>query len=154
MAARRSQTQFLRVTGLTNLSLYSSFPWARRIVAFYAAKVSPAGETLSFWLAGHNGVPDQPDAGLNRVRLIESASGKVLHDTLPPRNDMAQRIAWDTSLWRGSQVQVELIDGDQSDAYAWLAVGGFSDLRLNPAAMDTTWNRFCHFCKSTNHRPA
>ncbi len=76
---------------------------------------------------------------MNRIRLIESASSKVLCDTLPPRNDVAQWITWDTSTWQATTVHVELIDGDQSGAYAWIAAGGFSDIRLNSSSLDATW---------------
>jgi len=42
-------------------------------------------------------------------------------------------VKWQTAEFRGRNVFVELVDGDSGTAYAWLAVGRFSDQRLNPS---------------------
>lgn len=93
----------------------------------------PAPHRISFWVAGHNGFPDQPDHGKNRVRLVRVADGHVLRETTPPRNDTARRIQWDTAELQGEMVRLECIDGDTASAYAWLAVG-----RFEPAWIDAS----------------
>jgi putative heme-binding domain-containing protein len=67
------------------------------------------------------------------VRLCDAESGEVLLECIPPRNDTAQPVRWDTSRWAGRAAFVEIVDGDSGNAYAWLAVGRFSVERLNPS---------------------
>ncbi|MCA9079687.1 MAG: c-type cytochrome [Planctomycetaceae bacterium] len=88
------------------------------------AFASPA--SLSFCVAGHNAFPSQPLQGTNWVRLRDAASGAVLREVAPPRNDLAQQVVWDLAEYKGRQVFLEIVDGDTASAYAWLAVGRFS----------------------------
>ena len=78
---------------------------------------------LSFFLAGHDGYPNKPGQKRNVVRL--RAGDKVLAEVFPPRNDTAQRVTWDLSAHAGASAVLEVTDGDDGDAYAWLAVGRF-----------------------------
>ena len=80
---------------------------------------------LSFYLAGHIGPPQEPVTALNFVRLRDAESHKVLAETAPPRNDVAQRIEWDLAASEGQNGYLEVVDGDYRRAYAWLAVGRF-----------------------------
>lgn len=89
--------------------------------------------TLSFWVAGHDGTPDQPLSRNNFVRLLDAETGKVLHETSPPRNDTAQLVTWNCDALAGKTGVVEIVDGDDRGAYAWLAVGRFNSPELNPA---------------------
>lgn len=91
----------------------------------------PAPETISFWLAGHNGFPDQPDHGKNSVRLLRASGGEVLEEATPPRNDTARLVQWNTESLGGESVRIECVDGDNAGAYAWLAIGGFDPQWLN-----------------------
>lgn len=93
-----------------------------------------APERLSFFMAGHNGFPENPVEPNNAVRLRDAASGEVLAEALPPRNDTAQRFEWELSEHAGRRVVIEITDSDSRDAYAWLAVGRFSVDVLNPEA--------------------
>ena len=61
----------------------------------------------------------------NVVRLVDAASGAVLREAAPPRNDVAQRIEWDLADIKGKCVFFEATDGDTGGAYAWLAFGRF-----------------------------
>jgi putative heme-binding domain-containing protein len=81
---------------------------------------------LSFYLAGHSGPPEQPPHSQNVIRLCDAVSGDVLMESLPPRDDTAQRVEWDLSRYQGQRAYVEVVDGDANAAYAWLAVGRFS----------------------------
>ncbi len=91
-------------------------------------------ETLTFFMAGHDGIPDQPLKGANFICLRDAATGAVLMQTSPPRNDLAQRVEWNLAEHAGRRGYLEILDGDTGDAYAWLAVGRFSIDELNPGA--------------------
>ena len=85
---------------------------------------------LTFFLAGHNGELDRAALAMNRVRVVDAASGALLAETLAPRNDIAQRIELDFTAPNlvahvGKLARLELVDGNPYDAYAWLAVGRF-----------------------------
>ncbi len=89
-------------------------------------------ETLSFFIAGHNDLPDRPAPPNNLVRLRDAVTNEVLRETLPPRNDLAQRAEWKLDDLKGRRGYVEIIDGDDRGSFAWLAVGRFSIEGLNP----------------------
>ncbi len=80
---------------------------------------------LSFYCAGHTGPPGQPVAAKNFVRLRDAETGDVLAESKPPRNDIARRFDWDLAAHAGRRGFVEIVDGDERGAYAWLAVGRF-----------------------------
>ena len=82
-------------------------------------------EWLAFYLAGHDGVPNEAAKGNNLVRLVEAGSGKALAQTAPPRNDIAQQVHWDLGDHKGKRAYIEIIDGDTGSAYAWIAAGRF-----------------------------
>ena len=88
-----------------------------------------APDTISFWICGHRGHPDQPPHENNFVRLIDSKTGKELHRAYPPRNDRAIRVEWELSSMKDRQVELEVIDGDNGPSFAWLAI-----TRLDPPA--------------------
>lgn len=90
-------------------------------------------ETLSFWMAGHNGPLDKPAMQNNRVRLRLASTGEVLAETYPPRHDIARRFEWTIpEELVGADGWIEIVDGDHRGAYAWLAVGQFSEQRVDP----------------------
>src|SRR5262249_22824673 len=82
---------------------------------------------LTFWLAGHSGFPGTNPPPRNFVRLRDAQSHEVLAEATPPRNDVAQRITWDLHHHVNHRGYLEIIDGDDGPAYAWLALG-----RLDP----------------------
>ncbi len=86
----------------------------------------PLPEKLSFYLCGHDGFPDKPAKKKNFVRLLDAADGKLLREAAPPRNDTAQKIEWDLAESKGHAGILEVTDGDDGEAYAWLAIGRFS----------------------------
>ena len=83
---------------------------------------------LSFFIAGHDGWPDQPPGKKNFIRLLAADTNEVLATAPPPRNDTAQRVTWDLSAPAGRQGFLEVMDGDTASAFAWLAVGRFDPL--------------------------
>ena len=76
-------------------ALISSLPGGEIEMGIYRSPAFEIPAKLSFWLAGHNGEPQTPDARRNLVRLVDASTGEVLRDAYPPRNDVAQRIEWD-----------------------------------------------------------
>jgi len=98
-------------------------PNGERYTGVLYSPVFQAPDTLSFYLAGHQGYPNQGPNHLNAIRLMDVGNGDVLLEAFPPRQDIAQRISWDLSAWESKAVQLELTDGDSADAYAWFAAG-------------------------------
>lgn len=118
--------------GMQNALLYSSFPLGEQRTGIYRSDEFKLDAELSFYLAGHDGEPGKPIQNKNYVQLRSAADHQVLQRTAPPRNDTAQWVRWDTSEYRGMRAYLELVDTDTGNAFAWLAVGRFSDERLNP----------------------
>ena len=114
--------------------LHSSFPKGEQRTGLLRSDAFELPATLSFFIAGHNGLPSQPVTPRNLVRLCDAATGQVLREALPPRNDTARRVEWNLSDISGRRGVIEIVDGDDRSAYAWLAVGRFSVDGLNPAA--------------------
>jgi putative heme-binding domain-containing protein len=85
---------------------------------------------LTFWIAGHRGFPAAEPHEKNFVRLVDTETGEELARAYPPRHDVAQQVTWTfDQAEHGTQAHqhtvLELTDGDNATAYAWLAAGGF-----------------------------
>jgi putative heme-binding domain-containing protein len=91
---------------------------------------------LDFFVAGHDGYPNQPAQKKNVVRLRAADTREVLAETYPPRNDIAQPVSWDLSAHAGRKACLEIVDGDNGKAYAWLAVGRFDPEVVKMPAVD------------------
>lgn len=120
------------LTSGESLEMISSHPAGERFTATLSSDVFECPKEVTFWLAGHNGPPAETDLRENFVRLVDALTGRQLAIAYPPRNDVAAKIVWDTSPWMNNAVRVEVVDGCRKNAYAWLAVGGFSVDKLNP----------------------
>jgi putative heme-binding domain-containing protein len=118
-------------------SLYSSFPLGEPFIGVLRSAPFAAPKALSFYLCGHNGAPPQEHPRLNFIRLVDAASGEMLMEATPPRNDTAQRIEWNLEKMEGRQVALEAVDGDAATAYAWLAFGRFEPHILPEPSGDT-----------------
>ena len=130
-----------RIPGESDTSffqIYSSFPLGETYQGTWGTGPMPAPAKWSFFIAGHNGLPNTPDHQKNYARLISvdirSGETKELFRAYPPRNDIAKRVEWDLTEYVGQSVLFEVVDGDAGSSYAWLGVGGFSEQAL---AMDT-----------------
>ncbi|HMJ91406.1 MAG TPA: c-type cytochrome, partial [Candidatus Acidoferrum sp.] len=80
---------------------------------------------VTFWIAGHDGVPGKPQQKKNFVQLRSADSKETLAESPAPRHDVAQKVSWDLTPHAGKQVFLELVDRDTASSYAWLAVGRF-----------------------------
>jgi putative heme-binding domain-containing protein len=105
--------------------LMSSHPRGETLTGVLRSASFPLPRRLSFYLAGHDGVPGQPAHRKNVVRLRDARTRAVLREAFPPRHDTARRIEWDLADLAGALAFIEVTDGDAGRAYAWLAVGRF-----------------------------
>jgi len=108
-----------------NFTYFSSFPLGEPHTGLYRSPAFAAPKSLSFYVCGHNGEPATKQELKNVVRLRDAGNNEVLAEAAPPRNDTAQKVTWDLAKAEGKQVYVELVDGDNATAYAWLAAGRF-----------------------------
>ncbi len=113
-------------------ALWSSFPLGEQRTGTVRSGSFQMPDKLEFWIAGHDGYPEQTLQQRNLVRVRDAETGRILKSWNPPRNDVAQPRRWDAEDAAGQRVYVELVDGDPSGAFAWLAVGRFSIAGLNP----------------------
>jgi putative heme-binding domain-containing protein len=100
-------------------------PGGESLTGILRSKAFTIPEKFSFYLAGHDGTPDQPMRKKNFARLREVDSNKVLKQAVPPRNDTAQLITWDLKDHVGKKGFLEITDGNTGRSFAWLAVGRF-----------------------------
>jgi putative heme-binding domain-containing protein len=105
--------------------LCSLTPGGEKKTGLLRSKAFTIPEKLSFFVAGHDGRPARPPRGKNLIRLVDADTHETLIQTGPPRNDVAQAFSWDLAKWAGKQGEIEVVDGDAGDAFAWLAVGRF-----------------------------
>ena len=109
-----------------SIHVLSSLPPGEGKTGTLSTPIFASPAKLTFWLCGHNGMPEQPDGKKNFVRLVQAATGAELQRAYPARTDIAQRISWDLSAQAGQPVRLEITDGDSGSAYAWLALGRLS----------------------------
>ncbi|HRH97053.1 MAG TPA: c-type cytochrome, partial [Prosthecobacter sp.] len=90
----------------------------------------PAPAKLALWINGHRGFPKAEAHEKNLVRVVEAESGRELARAFPPRDDKARRSEFDLTAYAGKPVRLEIIDGDDGKAYAWLGI-----TRIEPAVI-------------------
>ena len=117
--------------------MWSSFPRGEKRTGILRSTEFQLPENFSFYMAGHDGYLDEPRNQKNLVRLLDASSGKALTSWNPPRSDVAQafHLGPKDNEWTGKSVFLELVDGDDSRAFAWIAVGRFSIDELNPSTI-------------------
>lgn len=113
------------------VSLRSTHPLGETYTGRLRSEVFRCPPQLSFWIAGHNGRPDEPNDHTCSVRLIAEQTQAVLERVEPPRSDVAATVQWNLTRWQGQPVWLEIVDESPLDAYAWLAAGQFSMDSLN-----------------------
>ncbi len=110
---------------------HSSFKLGESYVGTVRSAPFAATDSLSFQLAGHDGLPKDPIDATNEVRLVDANTGTVLRRAAPPRNDKALQIEWNLEDVLGQMVVIEVVDGNAKPSYAWIAFGQFTDSRFN-----------------------
>lgn len=86
------------------------------------SKIFDAPAKLTLWLNGHRGFPKAKAHKKNILRIVEAENGREIARALPPRDDKPQRVELDLSTHAGKPVRIELFDGDDGKAYAWLGI--------------------------------
>ncbi|WP_146851161.1 PVC-type heme-binding CxxCH protein [Brevifollis gellanilyticus] len=99
-------------------------------VGILKSKEFVAPNQLSLWVNGHRGFPKGEVHDKNLVRVVDATSGEVLASVFPPKNDVCQRMKMDLAKHAGKQVRLEIVDGDDGKAYAWLGI-----TRIEPAVV-------------------
>lgn len=123
-------------SGTEKVKVVSSLPLGEAYTGMRSSASFTCPAKLSFWLCGHDGPPNVPAPGKNFVRLVNAESGQTLMQTAPPRNDRLHEYEWALKDYVGQPVRIECVDGDDGNAYAWLAVANFSLPSLNPSSID------------------
>jgi putative heme-binding domain-containing protein len=122
--------------GKNNIPFISSRVVSESRTGVLRSREFDAPDKLGFWMAGHNGIPDKPDQKKNFIRLRASDTGEILAESFPPRHDTAKHFEWDLKTAAGRKVYLEITDGDDAGAYAWLAVGRFDPQVVPMPALD------------------
>jgi putative heme-binding domain-containing protein len=122
--------------GDTASEFLSSLPLGERLTGVLRSPTFTLPARLSFFMAGHDGFPGKRPQHKNFVRLRAADSRGVLAESQPPRNDTAQPFSWDLHGWAGKAGYLEIVDGDDARAYAWLAVGRFDPPLLKLPVMN------------------
>jgi len=97
---------------------------------FRLATVDP----LTFYIAGMDGSGPNP-LGLNYVRLVRLSDQQVLFEELCPQSSSWKRVVWDIFDHVGTEVYLEIGDGNSDATDGWIAVDDFelgSDQVLSP----------------------
>ena len=80
-----------------------------------------AGEKITFTLRGHDG--QGGGRGENYIALVGVRKGRTLRKTTAPGDDALKELSWDVSKLKGTEVRIEVHDGNSGGAFAWLGVG-------------------------------
>ncbi len=115
-------------------------PGGERLTGILQSREFKVPEKLTFFLAGHDGFPDQPRKRRNAVRLRNVENGALIAEALAPRHDTAHKIEWDLGKHaaKNARARLEIVDADNGRAYAWIAAGRFDPPvvklpRINPS---------------------
>ncbi|HEX8523627.1 MAG TPA: PVC-type heme-binding CxxCH protein [Tepidisphaeraceae bacterium] len=116
--------------GIGPVPFLSSLPMGEQQTGILRSSSFAVPSKLSFFLAGHNGYPNTTPPTKNLVRLRDVDTEKILAEAPVPRNDTAHLIAWDLHDYVARKAQLEIVDADTGNAYAWIAFA-----RLEPAVV-------------------
>ena len=121
---------------VTKIDFLSSLPGGERGVGVLRSRPFVMPFSLKLQVCGHLGPPDQPAIPENRVVLRDFQTGTVLRVALAPRDDTAATVTWDLSEFVGNKAYLEIVDGINLPAYAWLALGRLSPRVVSASEFD------------------
>jgi putative heme-binding domain-containing protein len=101
-----------------------------KLTGVLKSKPFAAPEKLVFWINGHRGFPTAKAHDKNLVRVVDVQSGATLASVFPPRYNDCKLVEMDLSKHSGKPVRLEIVDGDDGKAYAWLGI-----TRIEPAVI-------------------
>jgi hypothetical protein len=111
--------------GRKQVRFLSSQPGGERATGALRSREFEIPKQLSFFLCGHLGFPDKPADDRNFVQLRLVEGDRIVRREVPPRSDIARQVVWDLSEFAGEQGYIEIVDGINITAYAWLGVARF-----------------------------
>ena len=88
---------------------------------------------LALWINGHRGPPKAEPHAKNVIHLREAKTGQIISSAFPPRSDIAKQVEFDLKDHIGKPITLEVIDGDDGKAYAWLGI-----TRIEPAVVSVS----------------
>src|SRR5207247_1487926 len=86
---------------------FDSLVKGEQLTGLYRSEPFELPAKLTFWCAGHNGLPGAPFNPKNFIRLRDASTHVLLREALPPRNDTAQKIEWDLAEFVGQPFQAD-----------------------------------------------
>ena len=107
-------------------------PGGEKATGLFRSLAFDAPPKFAFTIMGYSGHPDNPPNSKNYFQLVDSSTDRVLKKTLPPQNDFGENIEWDLREFDGRSVRLEIVDGNTSGSFSWLAVGEFKPAALVP----------------------
>ncbi len=110
----------------------SSLPGGERATGVLRSRPFVVPFALKLQICGHLGPPDKPAVPQNRVVLRDLETGAELESALAPRSDAATDVDWQLPGFAGRMGYLEIVDGIELPAYAWLAIG-----HVSPRVADT-----------------
>jgi len=116
--------------GRNAVMFLSSLPGGERAVSTLRSAGFALPESLSLYVCGHLGFPNQAAIEKNFVRVCLEEVDRELGRALAPRNDVAQKVTFDLKAHTGQRGYLEVVDGINLNAYAWIAVS-----RIEPAVV-------------------
>jgi putative heme-binding domain-containing protein len=111
--------------GKRDVLFLSSLPGGERATGLIRSANFNLPASLSFYLCGHLGFPNDDADERNVVRLRLEGSDEIVRSAFPPRGDIARKVEWDLAEFAGKRGHLEVVDGLNIQAYAWLAVSRF-----------------------------
>jgi len=116
------------------VAFWSSLGLSERYTGSWTSGIFRAREKLSFWVAGHDGLPNEPDRKENFVRVLTANANTgdwtEIYRCYAPRNDVAKFVSVDLSSHAGESVRIEVVDGCGLDSFAWIAIANVSEPSL------------------------
>ena len=121
-----TRTAVLENSTKTDKEMFSSFPLGESTISVLSSGPFRSSQTLHFNICGHNNLPGQQPRQLSYVELIDANTKQSLLREYVPNNDIAAVVSWNLMPFVNREVAIQIVDGDASPMYAWIAAGNFS----------------------------
>lgn len=112
------------VDGKVDELFLSSLPAGERATGILRSPLFRIPPTLSFYVCGHLGFPNEAEIPGNHVSLYLVEHERLIKNTLAPRRDVASRVTWNLAEYKDQLGYLQIVDGIDIRAYAWIAING------------------------------
>ncbi len=129
--------------GKQGVAFLSSLPGGERATGAIRSATFELPQKMSFFVCGHLGFPKEDADPNNKVQLRLEETNEVIRTALAPRHDTARKITWSLKDIAGKRGYIEVVDGLNIQAYAWIAVSRFDPpvIELPSVAPNVTTER-------------